>query len=96
MNSILQLFTVFDIDKLVHTLNMYAFLNCIVFMLSRDESGSRFERFIRRRKENISFNQLCCAIILVTLALGAIVFLGVFPASFVYLDYYQVSTGCDR
>ncbi|XP_078334759.1 uncharacterized protein LOC111128784 isoform X2 [Crassostrea virginica] len=57
----------------------------------RDESGSRFERFIRRRKENISFNQLCCAIILVTLALGAIVFLGVFPASFVYLDYYQIA-----
>lgn len=57
----------------------------------RDESGSRLQRFIRRRKENISFNQLCCAVILVTGVLSLIVFLGVFPASFVYLDYYQIA-----
>lgn len=57
----------------------------------RDESGSRLQRFVRRRMENISFNQLCCAVILVTGVLSLIVFLGVFPASFVYLDYYQIA-----
>lgn len=57
----------------------------------RDESGSRLQRFIHRRMESISFNKLCCAVILVTGVLSLIVFLGVFPASFVYLDYYQIA-----
>lgn len=61
------------------------------FFLPRDESGSRLQRFIHRRMESISFNKLCCAVILVTGVLSLIVFLGVFPASFVYLDYYQVN-----
>ncbi|XP_062588961.1 uncharacterized protein LOC134250623 [Saccostrea cucullata] len=56
-----------------------------------EESGSRLQKFIRRRMENVSFNQLCCAVILVTGIISAIVFLGVFPASFVYLDYHKIA-----
>lgn len=67
------------------------FKKLFLFCLPRDESGSRLQRFIHRRMESISFNKLCCAVILVTGVLSLIVFLGVFPASFVYLDYYQVN-----
>ncbi|XP_048764693.2 uncharacterized protein LOC125672540 [Ostrea edulis] len=56
-----------------------------------EESRSRLQRFIHRRMENVSFNQLCCAFFLVTGVLAVIVFLGVFPASFVYLDYHKMA-----
>ncbi|XP_061177139.1 uncharacterized protein LOC133185862 [Saccostrea echinata] len=56
-----------------------------------EESQSRLQKFIHRRIENISFNQLCCAVILVTGIISAIVFLGVFPSSFVYLDYHKMA-----
>lgn len=67
------------------------FKKLFLFCLFRDEFGFRFQRFIYRRMESISFNKFCCVVILVTGVFFFIVFLGVFLVSFVYFDYYQVN-----
>ena len=49
----------------------------------------RFWRFITKER-NFTPREKKCIVALVTSVLAAIVFLGLFPSSFVYLDYHDV------
>lgn len=52
---------------------------------------TRLWRFITKDRDWTS-REKKCIVAIVTSVLAAIVFLGLFPSSFVYLDYYEVYT----